>query len=166
MKEKDMAIAIKSMTSVAKKVFDAVPIKEPWHITQIANELFRLGIKLENSMIAGCLASLEKQGVIIEKPRGVFIRASVKDYQPIPEIADIQLRKTISLQQEKEPMTNKSPIEKLAALSQRVTVAMNALRDIAADIEVAAIEIDEQAKSADQGAQKLQQLKSLLKELT
>lgn len=155
---------LNGMTSAARKVFDAVPISEPWSITQIDSELFRLGVKNDKRINMGCLDTLTTAGIIIEKPRGMFVRAKYK-----PEAAE---KPALSAPQEitppkKDAMTTTAqrPIEKLSALSQRVVVAMNALKDIAADIEIAAIEIDEQSRSTDEETKKLQQLKTLLKSL-
>lgn len=146
------------LTIAAKKVFEAVPITEPWSTNQIHAELVRTGNGRDLRNTEGCLNSLVQSNVVYENKRGFFIRAPVRG-KPIEEIIE---------QTESSPMATSAPapalpaqvtpIDKLTSLSAR-------LRTLAEDIDNVALDFTEQLTTSEQQNAKLRQLQALLKEL-
>lgn len=155
------------MTSVAQKVFAAVPKQEAWTSRQVATELGRLQISVDFAVIGGCLDTLAKSGLIKEGPAGKFCRTPYRE--PNPEAAI-----TEPVQQEKTPVTPttathkpapaaQTPIDKLGALAARLAELSKAIKETAAAIGDAAVEAQMQMEASTADAAKLKQLQSLLK---
>jgi len=164
------------MTSICKKVYAAVPINEPWTPSQVLQEMFRAGSSSDLRMVSGCLNTLVGSGVIVENPRGSFARVAVKpprtplrsaldESLPTPPatkepIVPVNLPLAASAQTPPEPQ---SAIDKLARLSSRAVDIATALKQLASDIDSAAIEIEDQIAAKGEDAKKLTQLRELLK---
>lgn len=78
-------------TGIAKKVYAAVPINEPWSSTAIVNELHRTGGPRDLRIVEGCLNTLKEVGIVKEPSPGSFQRVKPK------------------LKAEKEPVTMATP---------------------------------------------------------
>ena len=169
-KEEEMNLAKfeskhKNLNSQLKKVFDATPMKEPWAAAVISAEMRRTGTggaDLRATM--GCLDNLVCQGLVEEVGKGLFQRVLVKEKQatesrhaefetPSQEPEMHQKPATASVA---APAMN--PIDKLSKLATR-------LRDLANDMESAALELAEQAEKNEHETAKMRQLQALLKSL-
>lgn len=164
------------MTSICKKVYAAVPINEPWSAPQVLQEMFRAGSSTDLRMVSGCLSSLVASNVVLENPRGSFVRVPVKpprtplrsaldEAHPTPPatkdpIVPVSMPPISSAQTTPEPQ---SAIDKLARLSSRAVDIATSLKQLAADIDSAAIEIEDQIAAKGEDAKKLTQLRELLK---
>lgn len=153
----------RGQTGIAKKVYEAVPIQTAMSAPEVTAEMRRLGSNADLRVVAGCLCTLLDSGLIQERPKGWFIRTPVRIAEPIAIPPQPEPMKTTALRI--ATTTPASPIERLTAISKRVTAAMDELKAIADDIETAAIEITEQGERAEAKSQKLQQLQELLKSL-
>lgn len=153
-----IADKLSGQTSVAQKVFGAVPVSEPWEVYQIHAELRRQGSHADRSVIDACLMQLIDSKLVKrvgQKPyRFVRVeRASTKNNEDAKVI----------------PMKDESPkLQAVAAPSDPLSKLANlaaSLRNIANAIEETALEI-EQARSAEADKlDKLHQLQALLKGL-
>lgn len=164
------------LTSICKKVYAAVPINSPWTPSLVLQEMFRAGCSQDLRMVSGCLNSLVELGLVVEMPRGSFVRVAVKpprtplraaldEAHPTPPatkdpIVPVTLPLAASAQTPPEPQ---SAIDKLARLSSRAVDIATALKQLAADIDSAAIEIEDQIAAKGEDAKKLTQLRELLK---
>ena len=162
--------AQRGLSVMAKKVYDATPISEPWTAAQIFAEQRRLGGGGgEVRVTQGCLNSLIEAGLVVERPRGVFCRIHVREKQP----KEPQLRAVVNNPPETEmpSKTNKQTapteqvgaIDQLTCLSARVRRLMTELQTLASDIDTAALSIAEQGEHMRADQQKYQQLQALLK---
>lgn len=146
------------LSTVCKKVYEAVPIQDAWTAQQIKNELERRqsGVTRDAHVFAGCLNSLVHSGVVTEMPKGKFKRVKVT-------IKDL----TQPAQEEKEapPVTKAEVKATPSALStiDRLSVLALQLKSLAGEIETAALEIEEQNAVNAEGRKKLEQLQALLK---
>lgn len=163
------------MTSICKKVYAAVPINESWTPSQVLQEMFRCGSSSDLRMVSGCLNTLVGSNVIVENPRGSFARVPVKpprtplrsamdEAHPTPPptkdpIVPVTFSPSVS-SPKSEPL---SAIDKLARLSSRAVDIASALKQLATDIDSAAIEIEDQIAAKGEDAKKLTQLRELLK---
>lgn len=82
----------RGLNSTLRKVLDATPIQEAWTMHEIGGELFRIGRRLDYSVIDGCLNALKREGLVKEPETGRFTRVKPSPQvhlvtQPIKEIA-------------------------------------------------------------------------------
>lgn len=152
--------ACNSLTAVARKVFDAVPISEPWSMQSIATEIRRAGSSVDFRIVGGCLNTLVDAGLIKEVSQGCFQREEVK---PIPE-------KVIEEEPEVAtklavPQKQKSPMDQLEELAKRAAKLTNDLKELAEDIGETAITLGMQAEAEGTELGQLRQLKALLQGL-
>ena len=152
----------RGLSSVAQKVYAAVPIADEWAIEAVRRELTRKGHTIDLHTIRGCLSSLVDSGLVTEPSRGQFSRVAIKEaYKAPAEPKPIKEAK-----QPEKPMPKQGAIDKLTALSARVRTAMSAMKTLADDIDNAALEIEADILKAGEGAQKYKQLQALLKDLS
>lgn len=166
------------LTSIAKKVYEAVPISEPWDTKKIVSEIHRCGTNPDPSIIAGCLNSLIAAGLVHEPSAKMFVRVAVKQ-KPVREAATSQeppyqhqatneTAPTVTTKPTAAKPTAKAPdtIEKMSALAARVNQMMVQLKELASDIETTALEIEEQMAEREKDMGKLRQLQALLRDLS
>jgi len=131
----------RGLSSVAQKVYAAVPIADELDIVAVRWELIRKGHTIDMRTIRGCMNTLVDSGLVTEPSRGTFSRVAIKE-------------------------AKQGAIDKLTALSARVRTAMSAMKTLADDIDNAALEIEADILKAGEGAQKYKQLQALLKEMS
>lgn len=157
-------------TAIAKKVFGATPISEEWTLHQIQAELIRTGQGRERQATEGALRGLVRTGLVAETKNGFFQRAKCKDP---PSMLDLIEKAAAQKQPQENAMTakpalikNPAPhIDKLAMISNQARSIAEQIKELASNIETAAIEIDEQIKQGTEETAKLKQLQQLLKSL-
>lgn len=149
----------RGLSAQAKKVYEVLPISEPWGPSQIMQELHRKNISMSDMrVVIGCINSLIDAGCVDEPSKGMFIRAEIKERSaPSPEFKVVKQKET-KVKQEENKQTEASPIDRLSILSRR-------LRDLASDMDDAAIALAEQAQKNEAETIKMRQLQALLKSL-
>ena len=155
----------RGLSTVAQKVYAAMPIADELSIEAVRWELIRSkgGHTIDLHTIRGCLSSLVASGLVTEPSRGQFSRVAIKEaYKAPAEPKPIKEAK----QPEKPAMPKQGAIDKLTALSARVRTAMSDMKTLADDIDNAALEIEADILKAGEGAQKYKQLQALLKEMS
>ncbi len=159
--------AYREQSPAAQKVYSAVPDGQFWPIPKIAAEMKRLGQNPEISHVAGCLGTLLHVGLVTEQLRGHFSKAEIKE-----PVKLFERLKTVAAQPKEEnmktatqPVSKKTPLEILGDISSRAIALSDMVKKFAADIENAAIEIQQQIETGDEETAKLRQLQSLLKSL-
>lgn len=171
MNQQKFESSYRGLSSQAKKVYDAVPIVESWSPAQLVAELRRRNSSMsEVRVIMGCLNTLKEGGLVIEPEKGFFRREAIRPkMEPIDQEADFF--KTINETTMKEPM---SPTPKLlppllpaSAINpiDRLSLLASRLRDLASDMDTAALDLAEQAEKNDAETAKMRQLQALLKSL-
>lgn len=147
-----------NLTGVAKKVFETVPIAEPWHMNVIAGELRRRGHNIDRKTIDGCLGSLKDSGVIRETSCGHFKRVEIHEAQPPIRLA----RDEPIIQTNKpEPTMTAKKQDNLAVFG----VIASKLRALANEVEDAGLAMQSELAKSDAKTQKLTQLQDLLKSI-
>ncbi|MBV6321922.1 hypothetical protein [Duganella violaceipulchra] len=156
-------------SSVAKKVYDAVPISESWNVKRITAELIRQGTGQDPRTIAGCLDTLKRSGLINELLRGEFRRESVKEVTVKKVEVEVN-SKPVGVPTPEAPapvlQPGVSPMDVLGHLAARAAALSQMARNLCADIENAAVEIQQHVESVEQDTQKFKQLQSLLKSMS
>ena len=111
---------LQNQTSLARKVYEAVPTIEPWAASRIRSSLDG---NHPFAVISGVLADLKKQGLIKEVSRLRFIRVEVKatladQMRAIQE--ELQTKDAEPMQQQKPPTRNPSvPVDQDHREAQR-----------------------------------------------
>lgn len=168
--ESQLARRYHALSVNCKKVYDAVPIAEPWSTSYILSEIQRVCSYTSNMrVLTGSLQSLKASGLVQEPTKGLFVRTQIKPgkddaaAEPLADATPTQNEPTTT--QEASPMT--------APATKQTRAPMAILSDLAAkckaladEIETAALEIDEYVTAKDADAGKLKQLQALLKGLT
>ena len=169
----------RGLTEQAKKVYQAVPITDPWSVTQIMNELARTTGQKEHRIVSGCLNSLQDSGLIREATQGQWVRVEVrpktvtivKKPQPITaqvSVSDTSEKETtmppINLNPPPQKMdTNTTPLERIGRLSAQVLAIIQNMHQLAADIEATALEVEEQMEKIQKDGARLKHFQELLK---
>ena len=158
------------LNTMAKKVLDAVPIKDPWTRDQVMGELRRGGMTPDRAVIDGCLAHLCDARLVKQSPPGLYIRVlarqittSTQENDPVPS----PIRATTTITAPAQPATATpaaalSPGDKFVS---RLGDLGALLRRAADEVDAIALEVDAQLQAAAAGGDKLRQLKALLSEL-
>jgi hypothetical protein len=173
------------ITAIAQRVYQAVPISEAWNYQAIHGELVRTGAARELTVVRGCLSSLVNSGLVSETEPGKFIRVKVRgktihlsdlrdEFKPVtqkePEVANEKPVVTAPIAPLAFPSTGRvegqSPTDKLAWLAARVATMGSQLKELAADIENATLDVEEALVAKDAQMAKYKQLKALLTEMT
>lgn len=134
------------LSSIALKVYEAVPINEAWTAPQINGELRRKGITKPGDIVEGCLSNLVDNGLVLERPTGTFRRVEVREPEkkPMAVVTPIAAPAPVD------------PLHVLGALSQRV-------RQLADEIDTIALQVDGMFAAVAKDSEKLRQLQNLLK---
>jgi len=141
-------------TSLAQKVYQYVPIQEPWTAADIARAMVRAsGSQMDGRTLLGCLGCLKDSGLVREVSSSRFQRTAVsqptekpKEVMPAPQKPEVK------------PAAPASAIDLLAGIAK-------SMRALAGEIETAALAIEEGQAKAGEEVQKLRQLQALLKGL-
>ena len=162
---------LNGQTSVARKVFELVPIKEAWTPIEIVAALNRATkSSMDFKVLTGCLNTLKESGLVREPTRGHFQRVEVKEKEE--RMVDFNARPIVT---PKSPVSAaapapapaaKSPIEILSEISGRLVGVNAEIKRIASDIETAALVIEEGMAANEENLGKLRQLQSILKSLS
>lgn len=165
--ENRLSELLRGQTTCAQRVYSAVPIQEFWSTTQIHSELSRIGIHIDRAKIVGSLRSLSAAGIVTEK-NDTFKRSDSRKMtqKEKPEAKKLAVSKQSQNALVKPAVTpDASSLDKLADLSSKVVSVAAMLKEIASEIDAAAIEIVEKKSSDDANVAKLKQLQALLKEI-
>lgn len=155
--------AYRGLNSALKKVFDATPKNTHWLAPAISAEMRRIGSGgADSRMTLGCLNQLLIIGLVDEVEKGSFRQVQVKE-----KVALIDLITPVKKPKEQETMATiakpkeiatSSPIDRLSKFAIR-------LRDLANEMEEAAIDLAGQAEKNEQETAKMRQLQQILKSL-
>jgi len=148
-------------STVAKKIFEMVPIQEAWAPVQISSALTRVTKStVDRRVLDGCLTALKDAGLIKEPRRGEFQRIEVREKEEakVPKTEVATFVGTIA-------STPKSPIAILSTIAARLGAVNDEVKKIASDIETAALVIEEDMTENEENLGKLRQLQSILKSL-
>jgi len=154
-------------TSLAKKVFEFVPIQEPWTVAAINSAIRNVGgTTTSHYAIRGCLGDMKDQGLIRETSTGHFQRVSVtlklKLHKEVPVLKEVVVSKKTDL-----PCV--PAIDLLAGLSVEVVNFANEfstrLKKLAERIDEVAMDVEAEREQNAEALGKLKTLKSLLQSI-
>lgn len=147
MRQNQVQNKINNLPASVHKVYDCIPLSEPWDIHKIREEYRRkYGFNLDSKSSLTYLRTLVDRGLAKEFPQKQFKRVECR---PTLKQVETMAAKTSSITQQKTPM-------------QKLVDFAESLRSLASDIEDVALEMEEMKDTGDDAAKKLGQLKELL----
>lgn len=154
---------IDSLTGIARRVFDAVPIAEEWSAARISGEVSRVtGSRPDFNIVKGCLNSLCESKLVVEKQRGLFTRAKTTKLKEAIEVPKPQEAPTPA----PPPETHTAdPLVKAEQMSAAVRRMASDLLAIAKEIEDLALNVEQRIAEVERDVEKMRQLQSLLKSI-
>lgn len=150
--------ALSGTTTVARKVYDAVPINEAWDLAAIRAELLRLrNSSIDMHTMRGCLGVLREAGLVIERD-GRFTRCKVKARHEKEEATNV-----IEIKPQEPRKSVGTPLETLSGIASRLSAVARDLAAIASEIETEALRISSDLEAQDEDSAKLDQLRDGLR---
>lgn len=148
-------VALDSVNTVARKVFDHVPIKDSWPVNRIIAEMVGAGVtRVDLRTAEGCIARLKDAGLVKETDRGLFQRVTPRE------------RETIGLSEVAEPVTETpTPALVLGDLSAALRARAADLNALADQIDTEALRVEERIEAADKRFAKLREFSAFLKDI-
>jgi hypothetical protein len=169
MNESRFNAVYRGVSEQAKKVYQAVPLNEAWSMQQIMAELIRTTGQREHRVVSGCLNSLRDLGLVREVSPGswmrIEVRAKVATTNTEPETPKKEPEVPASNTKPAEEKSNITPLERIGGLTTQVLAIIKSMQQLAADIEVAALDVEEQIEKIQKDSARLKQLQELLKGL-
>ena len=147
--------AVRGLTSISHKVYNCVPISEPWDKSKINSELRRCGTNQPPKVVDGCLNGLKSMKLIKEPKQGHFIKISASNHVVAIKELDYMAGHTQE-DNKKQESTMRDPIE----IIEELTAKMDSLKS---DMDAAALEISEYFEKSKKDLEKMHQLQILLK---
>lgn len=166
---------VEGLSAIAAKVYEAVPISEPWTVHQVLFEMARLNNQpYQIRVVAGCLSNLVESGLVKEPSRGSFVREPVKERPTIEAMTKKGvLREFAGIAPKEQVMPTNQPASGAAQLIDRLAQIGSSLRALADHAKSIADEIDSAALAAEEDrskllgeSDKLRQLQTLLKSIS
>jgi hypothetical protein len=159
---------LRGQSAQVQKTYAAVPIQEWWSAAQVGSAIQRAsGAAMDRKTLDACLHQLKDAGLVQKRADGTFCRARVAEEKEV--VAKTPPDEAILVKGTDVPLTTKpegnGPFERMAALAGNMRLHATYLNQMASEVEAIALELEERRESDDVEAQKLRQLKSLLKEL-
>lgn len=155
-------ILMQGQTGVAKKVYECVPINEPWTSFQVMTAMRNLtGSTPDNRIVSGCLVSLVDSGLVKKSGRDQFQRIAVDAKQKNQESS--MAKAELKLEVVSEKKSQGTPLEMLSDLAGEIVAMANNLQRLAARIEDVALAVEQEREGNAVAVGKLKQLQDLLK---
>lgn len=157
----------RGLTAQARKVFDSIPVRDSWNPSQVMQDLRRRNISMSDMhVVMGCINSLIGAGLVAEPSKGVFKREEIRPKQPAKD----QLFEEVETEKEPEmksvaPILTSTPITAPIGPLDRLSAFATRLRELATDMEDAALQLAGQAEKNEAETAKMRQLQALLKSL-
>jgi hypothetical protein len=157
-------VLLHEQSSVAQKVFEAVPMQEVWSSQQIHGALQRTTRStMDYKILQGCLNTLKEAGLVHEPKAGCFERVKQRPQTYVHTLKEAGLD---HIPRDPMPTASVSPINGSRSAAAEVLYELsNRARNLSLDLAAAASMIDDEIEENAESAQKLSQLQSILKGL-
>lgn len=162
---------LNNLSSMARKVYEAIPAAESWSLSFIQSEISRTSSSGRDARtVLGCIRCLIDSGLATEPSRGQYQRTQRREPkkaapQPKPQDIDAPDMKNAPTAATPAPTENPKPIAILSKLATRARGLAKELTILADDLDTSALEIDEGIAASNADNEKLRQLQQLLKSL-
>jgi hypothetical protein len=189
MTPKKFKMTLDSMTTISRKVFEAVPIQESWTANQIVTALARTtSTRPDLKTATGCLDTLKQCGLVKETERGLFRQVVPREVGPVATTQEnahtLTLRNpgeyihaghlmtqanTLPTAAEARELADQagdppeaSPARLFGAMAEVLRKQAAGLIEMANDIEAGALAFEQDIEDANKRLERFNQLKALL----
>lgn len=155
------------LNGMARKIYDAIPVKDPWPAGQIIAELKRsIGTAPDLRVLQGTLAHLVELGLV--KPQGdsflrVVPRASVRRLEPVSAPQPGPRDPDPPAPAGKPSSSTRDAITAISEVSAKVRNVIALLSRLAEELDDVAVEIEEHHQATSHDAEQLRKLRELLR---
>lgn len=171
MKESRQRQLLEGQSSVARKVFEGVPIQEAWPENAIFDAIRNNNISIAAHAVRGCLLDMKDVGLVKELPKGYFQRVAVQPYLRLSEDKNTQATQAITIEASMQTPTAKktepTPLDLLATVATELTLMASEyserLRALSLRVEEVALSVASQREADAAIIAQANQLKVLLK---
>lgn len=171
MKESRQKQLLEGQSSVARKVFEGVPIQEAWAENEILKAMRSAGVTIASHAVRACLLDMKEAGLIKEPTKGQFQRVPVQPYLRLTEKAVTKSTPTPIIEATMQTTTAKkaeqTPLDMLSTVATELTLMATEyaerMRTLALRLEEIALKVEEQREEDAKIIEQANQLKTLLK---
>lgn len=171
MKESRQRQLLEGQSSVARKVFEGVPIQEAWEETAIIKAVRTAGVTIAAHAVRGCLLDMKDVGLIKEPHKGQFQRMPVQPPLRLTEKTANESTPTPAIEPAMQTTTAKkpeqTPLDMLSTLATELTLMATEygerMRALSLRLEEIALKVEEQREDDAKIIEQANQLKTLLK---
>lgn len=154
-------------SSLARKVFEVVPIQEAWPLGVIISTLHASGTSSAGyRAVQACIGELKEHGLVREPKSGNYQRDAILKTEKEPVVA--KESKSIVVGIRPQVPADAPTLDTLAQLATEVTEfaeeVSNRLLDLATRIEAAALQVETERTANAGAANKLKRLQEALKD--
>lgn len=155
---------MQGQTGIAKKVYECVPISEPWRSSQVLTALRNMtGSTPDVRIVQGCLRDLVDSGLIrrigIDHYQRIQVEKKTKHQEP--KMAEPAKK----IETQSEPKRSASPLEMLGELANELAGMAEHMKRLSDRIEDVALAVEQERESNAKSMESYRQLKALLKSL-
>lgn len=149
--EDRVRLKLQPLPHSAQRVYDVVPIEATWSTTEIASELRRQGSIMTIEKVVFNLRILLEHRLIAEPSPRCFRRTPVRLKAAPSDAPTTTQREEPMAQQPKLVALTKaaSPIDTLGVIAARLRDQATAMTNLAADIDAAALALQEQVETSN-----------------
>lgn len=161
---------VNGLNSIAKKVFDVVPVDTYWGAARIQSELFRMGSSQTKSIVEGSLKALVGYGLIQESQPGLFCRVKVTKQKDKDQTIETDAPTKKQIQPKEKKMATQitaaaNPFDAVREVAIKFMDAAKTINALASEIDKRLEDVEKFMAANSEEIAKLKQLQSLLKSL-
>lgn len=165
---------VDSLNSIARKVYDALPVDEPMNPQSAVRLMQALGVRLELDVARGVFRVLCEKRLVKETDTAVFVKPSPKVVQflspasPVEPIVEIIPENTMPTPSHvaKPPVPKQvTPLDRLSEISSRFRTLAGQFNALADDLDTVGLDVAAQFQQMQKDNEKARQLKALLQEM-
>lgn len=134
--------AVNNLTTMERRVYDAVPLQTAWQISDVCSETMKSGPRVQLHIVGGILDTLRRQKLVKEPTPGLFIR--------------------VPIDPPREKITMPEPKTTTKSVSEQLGDAAAALRKTADLLDSVALIVMEELEKVQAEQEKLKTFKAAL----
>lgn len=170
MKEERFQSLMAGQSTIARKVYSAIPKIEAWSVSQIRQELSRLGISIEHRTVDGAIHQLVEAKLVTAIPGDryrclpVKLKSqTVKSFEEVPEIMKQEPTPPAAPAAPAVPVVQTPAVDRLIHLADALSTTGKMLITMSTDLTDIADSISRTNDADQANLQRLRQLQDLLR---
>lgn len=173
MKESRQRQLLEGQSSVARKVFEGVPIQEAWSENEIVKAMRASHITVAAHTVRACLLDMKDVGLIKEPRQGQYQRMPVQPYLRLSDAPTETIHPTANNEPAMPTTTAKAPtitpLDQLSTIATELTLMSaefgDRLKALAVRLEEVALAVETQREEDAAAMAQVNQIQTLMKAL-